>query len=423
MAEKQVYSLQLLTFLINKYDYQIVNIRGLKTEDYWLVNLKQPYPLICITQEKLDRDLMNTGMFATVYRALMGTFSTTVKCLVLNTSSNGVNFEVNNITHYSIQEDHVDSSLLQKFPGIDQVVKTVENVEVEKRKLTKVLQKKAKSEFISQLKKNDMMPNVTMMIAAICVVMFIVQFALTFITKDVMTSAILSGAYYKMNVLAAHEYWRLLTSGFVHANIWHLLMNLMAFFNLGMVLEGRLKKKRYLITLLVSIVVGNLFVLMGDANVVGIGLSGGLFGLLGVYTVMLFTEGYYKNPRVLSSFMTTMCMNFLISLLPNISMLAHLGGFISGIVFGIYFSDKKLLEGIKGHVMNAFGAVIIGCVLTSAMVGQVMPITAYTDANVIRSVRNLHLDFYADYLVDRYDAQVAKQGQDGYKEFLDTFKR
>ena len=39
MAEKQVYGLQLLTFLVKEYDYQIVNIKGLKTTDYWLVNI------------------------------------------------------------------------------------------------------------------------------------------------------------------------------------------------------------------------------------------------------------------------------------------------------------------------------------------------------------------------------------------------
>mgnify|MGYP003292105042 CR=1 FL=1 len=37
--EKQVYGLQLLTFLVKEYDYQIVNIKGLKTTDYWLVNI------------------------------------------------------------------------------------------------------------------------------------------------------------------------------------------------------------------------------------------------------------------------------------------------------------------------------------------------------------------------------------------------
>ena len=51
MVEKQVYGLQLLTFLVKEYDYQIVNIKGLKTTDYWLVNIKSEYPIICITND------------------------------------------------------------------------------------------------------------------------------------------------------------------------------------------------------------------------------------------------------------------------------------------------------------------------------------------------------------------------------------
>lgn len=414
MAEKQVYGLQLLTFLVNKFDYQIVNIKGLSTEDYWLVNLKHKYPLVCITHENYRKENIMETLFGQVYRALLSTFSQSVKCLVLNTNETCSDFEMEDIRQSVILENRVDSSIMFDYPGIEQVVRNVDNVVDEKRKLTKVLQKKARSEMMSHMKA----PKVTGIIALICFVVFMIQPFLTMITKDETVSAILSGAYYKMNVIGAYEYWRLLTAGFVHVDIWHLFMNMMALFNLGMMLEMKMERKHYVTTLLASVIVGNIFVLLGDANIVGLGLSGGLFGLLGVYTVMLFTEGYYRNPRIISSFLTTMMMNVLISLLPNISMLAHLGGFICGVVLGIYYSDSSKLMSIKKHVVTAFGAVVIGCVISAPFISRIVPVYAKTDARIVESAQKMNLDFYANYLLNRYDGQLASQGDLNYKEFL-----
>lgn len=419
MAEKQVYGLQLLTFLVNKYDYQIVNIKGLPTQDYWLVNLKQKYPLICITNELYTKENVNEGLFGQVYRAILSTFTQPAKCLILNTNHASGSFEYRLITQIPIIENMpVDTSLLQTFEGIDGVVKRVNNVSQEKRHLTRVLQQKARSQYYSALKEKNMLPKATMAMAVICVAVFLILNFLSLITKDDITSSILLGAYYKMNVVGAYEYWRLLTAGFVHIDMWHLLMNMIALMNMGAVMERRLKRSQYVIVMLVSIVVGNLFVLIGDGNTVTVGISGGLFGLLGVYSVWMFSDGAYKNPHILSGYITTILMNAFISLLPNISLLGHLGGFISGLALGIWFSESPKLKEFKRHVYISFGAVLIGCCLCIPFVSRIMPIYAGTDARIIYSVQKLHLDFYADYLLDRYDAQMDSQGEEGYKEFL-----
>lgn len=418
MAEKQIYGLQLLTFLVNKYDYQIVNIKGLSTQDYWLVNLKNPYSLICITQDAYTRDNIMGSSFGAVYRALLTTFTKSPQCLILNTHPTSENFSLEKITQMRILENQVDPSLIQIFPGIESVVRTVNNVAAEQRKLGKVIQQKMRSEFISQMKKEGTYPKMTMIIAGICIAMFVLQFLVTLMVKDSITSAIICGAYYKMNVVGAYEYWRLLTAGFVHVDLWHIMMNMFAFFSLGMTLEKKMGRKHYLITLLVSIVVGNLFVLVGDHNIVSLGLSGGLFGLLGVYTVMLFSEGYYRNPRILSNFLTMMMMNFLISMMPGISFLGHAGGFVCGLALGVYYSESKKLESLKKHALLALGSIVIGCLISSQLIIRVMPVYGGTDARIVKSVKQFHLNAYGDYLLDRYDAQLERQGEEGYKEYL-----
>ncbi|WP_294560775.1 rhomboid family intramembrane serine protease [uncultured Traorella sp.] len=419
MEEKQVYGLQLLTFLVNKYDYQIVNIKGLPTQDYWLVNLKQKYPLICITNELYTESNIHESIFGQVYRAILSTFTISVKCLILNTNHQSSRFEHQQIVQIPILEDMpVDSSLLETFEGIDHVVRKVKNVSQEKRHLTKILQQKARSQYYSSLKERNLLPKVTFAFMVICVVVFLLINFLAFIPGDEVTAAIMAGAYYKMNVIGAFEYWRLLTSGFVHIDMWHLLMNMIALMNLGPVIERRLKRSQYIITMLVSIIVGNLFVLIGDGNTVTVGISGGLFGLLGVYSVILFSEGGYKNPRVLSSYISTLVINIFISMMPNISLLGHLGGFISGLALGICFSNQSKLKTFKRHVSISFGAVLIACCACIPFVSRITPVYAGTDARIIYTAEQLHLDFYANYLLDRYDAQMASQGEDGYKELL-----
>ena len=118
--------------------------------------------------------------------------------------------------------------------------------------------------------------------------------------------------------------------------------------------------------------------------------------------------------------------NIFISLLPNISALAHFGGYISGVVLGIWFSTHKYLKSIKKHVLISFVAVIIGCFTWLPNVTRIHPIYDGTDAMVVYTLRELHLDGYANYLVDRYDVHFANQGEKNYgnhiNELVEMFK-
>lgn len=419
MAEKQVYGLQILTFLVNKYDYQIVNIKGLSTNDYWLVNMKEKYPLICITNDTYNEMNILQGTFGQIYRALMTTFVQLPQCLVINTSDLSTKFEFDKILQIPVIENQpLDDSLMEVFKGMDQAVRTVEDISKEKRNLKKILQQKARNKFYAQVKENNKRSRITLFLLALCIAIYFGIKLINPITQDEITSAIIAGAYYKMNVVSAYEYWRLLTAGFIHVDMWHLLMNMMSLINLGSIVERHISKAQYLLTLILSIIVGNLFVLIGDGNIVGVGISGGLFGLFGVYSVMLFAHGAFKNPRVLHSFISTLMMNLLISLLPNISMLAHVGGFITGIVMGICFFKTPLFVSLKKHVLIAFTIVLVACCARIPSIMHISPIYGGTDAKIIYTLQELHLDFYADYLMDRYSEHIEKQGEEGYREML-----
>ena len=139
---------------------------------------------------------------------------------------------------------------------------------------------------------------------------------------------------------------------------------------------------------------------------------------LGVYTVLLYTSGAYKNKQALSSFVRIMSLNIFISLLPNVSGLAHFGGYLAGVVFGIYFSKHRYLVKFKKHVLISFFAILIGCFSLLPNVTRINPIYGGTDAMIINTLREVHLDGYADYLLNRYDAHLASQGEKGYKAII-----
>lgn len=419
MVEKQVYGLQLLTFLVKEYDYQIVNIKGLKTTDYWLVNIRSEYPIICITNDAYTESNILNGTFGQIYRALMSTFTQMPKCLVITTSNESEKFEREQIIQIPIIENQpIDENIIQTFVGIDHVVRKVEDISKEKKNLKRSLQQKARDNFVNNMKQNSKSTQITKFIGFACLAIYVLMKLLTSISHDEVTSAIVLGAYYKMNVVSAFEYWRLLTAGFMHIDALHLACNMMALVNLGNIVERQLTKGQYILTLCLSIIVGNLFVLIGDGNIVGVGLSGGLFGLFGLLTVMLFAQGAFKNPRIRSSFITTMLINACITMMPNVSMLAHLGGFITGIVLGIYYSEHQLFKSLKVHVLAAFAMILIACCIQVPYVSRIMPIYGGTDAKIIYTLQELKLDGYADYLMDRYSKHIDAQGEEDYDKTL-----
>ncbi len=87
------------------------------------------------------------------------------------------------------------------------------------------------------------------------------------------------------------EIWQLLTYGFLHGNLTHLLFNMLGFYMLGRKVERFLGSRRYLqyyLTCIVTAAVAQLFVmnLMGSPPSPTIGASGGVFGVLLAYGLL-----------------------------------------------------------------------------------------------------------------------------------------
>jgi membrane associated rhomboid family serine protease len=130
------------------------------------------------------------------------------------------------------------------------------------------------------------------------------------------------------------EWYRLVTSAFLHFGIIHLAFNMVLLFQLGHLLEPALGRIRFLLLYIASMLGGSAGVLVINANDVGIhgGASGAVFGLFGAAAVMMFQRGI--NP-LRTGIGAVLLINILITFtVPGISIGGHIGGLVAGTTAG-----------------------------------------------------------------------------------------
>ena len=142
--------------------------------------------------------------------------------------------------------------------------------------------------------------------------------------------------------VAEGEWWRLITAGFLHAGLMHLLFNCLALYTLGTPFEALYGRTRYAILLLISLVAGSYASITFNAeNQVSVGASGAIFGLFGALLVVGRRLG--ADTR---STLTLLAINTAIAIaIPNIDWRAHLGGLAGGVVVATVY---KLMPQRRG---------------------------------------------------------------------------
>jgi membrane associated rhomboid family serine protease len=136
--------------------------------------------------------------------------------------------------------------------------------------------------------------------------------------------------------LAGGDFWRLLTNGFMHRDIFHLGLNMLALWILGGLLEPALGRRRFALVYFVSLLCGSLGVLLYSADE-SAGASGAVFGLMGAAIVVARSRGISLMESGLGLWLG---LNLLITFtIPNISIGGHIGGLIGGIIAAFVLED------------------------------------------------------------------------------------
>jgi len=167
---------------------------------------------------------------------------------------------------------------------------------------------------------------------------------------DHMSRLVQLGALYTPFVLEQGEWYRMITACFLHYGAQHLGMNMISLYAIGSYAELYYGKVKYFIIYMLSGIGGNLLTMLAESMTeryaLSAGASGAICGLMGVLVIFAFIPGLkriFPVKRVLGA--------VVLMLLPGItdrsvSLTAHLGGLISGIIIaGIFQATIGISKG------------------------------------------------------------------------------
>jgi membrane associated rhomboid family serine protease len=143
------------------------------------------------------------------------------------------------------------------------------------------------------------------------------------------------GALFGPAIASLHEYWRLVTSGFLHDNqlpfgLLHIGFNMYLLYILGGLLEPALGPLRFGILYGVSLLAGSFGALLVTPDAATVGASGAVFGLMGAGVVTLRARGF--DPMA-SGIPLLIAFNLLLSFSSSrISVGGHIGGLVGGTI-------------------------------------------------------------------------------------------
>jgi membrane associated rhomboid family serine protease len=145
----------------------------------------------------------------------------------------------------------------------------------------------------------------------------------------------LKGALFGPLIEHQHEYWRIVTSGFLHDGLLHIAFNMFFLYIMGSILEPAIGSLNFAAVYFASLIAGSFGALLFQPNVPTVGASGACFGVLGALIVV----AYYRHiPIWQSGLGVTLLINIVFSLtISNISIGGHLGGLVGGAITGWLF--------------------------------------------------------------------------------------
>ncbi|WP_228760023.1 rhomboid family intramembrane serine protease [Pseudactinotalea sp. HY158] len=203
-------------------------------------------------------------------------------------------------------------------------------------------------------------PVVTQVIIGINVALFLLGYVVPGLTWNLMFAP----------VVGETEPWRIVTSGFLHAGIFHIAFNMYALWIVGPFLEKMLGRWRFIALYLLSLIGGSLAVVVFSAGPSAdswyqgvVGASGAVFGLFGAIALVL-----RKTGRNAQQILVVIGINVVISfVIAGISWQAHVGGLITGGVLGLLFTK---LPRERQHVGGVIGVVAVAAALVAGFVAM-----------------------------------------------------
>jgi membrane associated rhomboid family serine protease len=135
--------------------------------------------------------------------------------------------------------------------------------------------------------------------------------------------------------VANGDWWRLITSAFLHASLLHIAFNMYFLWFVGAPVEAALGRGRFLLVYMVSGLAGSAGALVLTPDKRTVGASGALFGILGAALILERQRNYVLGGSALALIVINLVLSFALA---NISIGGHIGGLIGGILCTLVLS-------------------------------------------------------------------------------------
>lgn len=335
-SNKDELVMKLVHYFVTKENYAPILVNGVQNE-VWLENLDNYYKIIRINsnyihnieQYKLDMFKINN------VRKQISKKTLSRKMKVLNIFID-INEEIKIVDGKDIDnliirddEDLHDKKVQELFPNInEEKIKDLHGIDFLINVSNDINEKTlSENEFYEKVFSPKKIV-ATKVLIIVNVIVFILSFILSSSgLYDVFTNFALNKYYIKSG-----EIYRLLTCGFLHADIIHLLCNMYSLNIIGTQLENFIGKKKFLIVYFVSMITGSLLSCVMSNNW-SVGASGAIFGLLGSLLYFGYHYRIYLGSVMKSQIIPIIILNLGIGfIIPNIDVSAHVGGLVGGLL-------------------------------------------------------------------------------------------
>jgi membrane associated rhomboid family serine protease len=202
-------------------------------------------------------------------------------------------------------------------------------------------------------------PVVTQALIVINVLVFIVEAGTgTSLGGSQTGTLVAKGGLFGPAIAHQHQYYRIVTSGFLHYSLLHIAFNMLFLYIMGQMLEPAIGHVNFAAVYIVSLLAGSFGALLFQPDALTVGASGACFGVLGALIVVAWDRGISIWRSGLGP---TLLINIVFSLsVAGISIGGHLGGAIGGALAGwiiLELGEKRRME----------GAALAGCLLLAAV--------------------------------------------------------
>jgi membrane associated rhomboid family serine protease len=157
-------------------------------------------------------------------------------------------------------------------------------------------------------------------------------------------------------ISVGHDYWRLLTAGFLHDGLFHIIVNMASLYFVGSALEPAVGRLNFGFIYFASLLTGSFGALLFTPQRPVVGASGAIFGIFGALIIVAHARGISIWQSGLGM---VLALNLILSVTyAGISLGGHLGGLVGGLVTG--WLVVELGERRRQIALALMGCLVVG---------------------------------------------------------------